>query len=180
MRPALSLLSAAVLAAVALTGCGSSDSADSAATTPSPSAAPVAFEETWVKAADTGMTAAFGVLSNSSDEDVTLVSAASPSATMMELHEMAMTDSGMAMRPKEGGFVVPAGGSVTLEPGGYHLMFMGLTAPIKAGDEVPITLTFDNGSTLEVKSVAKPFTGGNEQYQPSGSASPKPTMSMAG
>ncbi len=180
MRPALSLLSAAVLAAVALTGCGSSDSADSAATTPSPTAAAVAFDETWVKAADTGMTAAFGVLSNSSAEDITLVSAASPSATMMELHEMAMTDSGMVMRPKEGGFVVPAGESLTLEPGGLHLMFMGLTAPIKAGDEVPITLTFDDGSTLKVMPVAKPFTGGNEQYQPSGSASPMPTMSMAG
>ena len=180
MRPALSLLSAAVLAAVALTGCGSSDSADSAASTPSPSPAAVSFDETWVKAADTGMTAGFGVLSNSSDGNITLVSAVSPAAPTMELHEMAMTDSGMVMRQKDGGFVVPAGESLTLEPGGLHLMFMGLTAPIKAGDEVPITLTFDDGSTLKVMSVAKPFTGANEEYQPNGSASPMPTMSMAG
>ena len=180
MRPALSLLSAAVLAAVALTGCGSSDSADSAAATPLPTAAAVSFDEAWVKAADTGMTAGFGVLANSSDEDITLVSAASPAAPRMELHEMAMTDSGMVMRQKEGGFVVPAGESLTLEPGGLHLMFMGLTTPIKAGDEVPITLTFDDGSTLTVMPVAKPFTGANEEYQPNGSTSPTPSASMAG
>jgi hypothetical protein len=177
MRPALSLLSAAVLAAAALSACGSNDSA---ATTPAPTAATVSFDETWVKAAETGMTAGFGVLANASDADVTLVSASSPAAPRMELHEMAMTDSGMVMRQKDGGFVVPAGGSVTLEPGGYHLMFMDITAPIQAGDEVPITLTFDDGSTLTVASLAKPFTGASEDYLPDGSASPAPTMSMAG
>ncbi len=180
MRPALSLLSAAVLAAVALTGCGSNDSADSAATTPSPTRRRGDLRRDLGQGRRHRHDAGFGVLTNSSDEDITLVSAASPAAPMMELHEMAMTDSGMVMREKDGGFVVPAGESLTLEPGGLHLMFMGLTAPIKAGDEVPITLTFDDGSTLEVAPVAKPFTGANEEYQPDGSASPTPTMSMAG
>ena len=67
-------------------------------------------KDPWVKAADKGMTAAFGTLVNSGTTDVTVVSAAS-AVSPMELHEMAMQDGKMVMRPKEGGLVIKAGSS---------------------------------------------------------------------
>ncbi len=87
----------------------------------------------WAKAADSGMTAAFGTLVNDTDADITITSASSE-ASRMELHEMAMGDDGqMVMRPKEGGFVVPAHGSQELAPGGEHVMFMDLSEPLSPG-----------------------------------------------
>ena len=125
----------------------------------------------WVKAADSGMTGVFGTISNTRDIDVRLTTGTSPAAAKVELHEMAADASGtMVMRPKEGGFVVPAHGSLTLSPGGLHIMLMGLTAPVKPGDEVRVTLSADDGTTLDVTAPARSFAGANESY--SGTASP--------
>jgi copper(I)-binding protein len=91
------------------------------------------------------MSAAFGTLENTSDHDITLVSAESPASTMLQLHETVANDSGaMVMKEKQGGFVIPAGGSFALEPGGNHIMLMDLTAPLAAGDEATFTLTFSD------------------------------------
>ncbi|MFF3037667.1 copper chaperone PCu(A)C [Arthrobacter citreus] len=160
-------LAAAVLAvsAAALTGCGSS----SPATEPTPAAdgaASLTMTGAWAKAADAdGMTGAFGTLENSGDEDLTIVAASSASASTVELHEVAMDDDGaMVMREIEGGFVVSAGSDYLLEPGASHLMLMGLTDGLLAGDTVTITLELADGSTLDVDAVAKDFAGGNESY----------------
>jgi len=162
----------AVAAALALTlaACGSNSSSDGAGT-PAPG---VTAADAWVKAVDSGMTAAFLTLTNSTDKDVTLVKASTPAAGMVELHEMAMQDGEMVMQPKAGGIPVKAGGSATLEPGGDHIMLMELTGPVKVGDDVALTLTFDDGTTLEVTAPAKEFDGGNESYEPS----PSESMSM--
>lgn len=125
---------------------------------------PLTVRDPWVKAADEGMTAAFGVLVNDGDTDVTVVSADSP-VSPMEIHEIVMADGEMLMREKEEGLTVPAGGSHTLEPGGDHLMLMDLAAPIAPGDEVAITLTLADGATVEFTAVAKPFAGGEERYE---------------
>lgn len=126
----------------------------------------VTITDAWVKSADEGMSAAFGILSNHGDADVTVVSASTEASPMVELHETVMNDSGeMIMQPKEGGFVIPAGGTLALEPGGNHIMLMGLAAPIKAGDEVGFTLTFSDGSTYTFTAPAKDFSGANENYE---------------
>jgi len=163
------LARAAVAAALALTlaACGSAASGDGAST-PAPG---VTASDAWVKAVDSGMTAAFLTLTNSTGKDVTLVKASTPAAGMVELHEMAMQDGQMVMQPKEGGIPINAGGSATLEPGGDHIMLMELTGPIAAGDVVTLTLTFGSGETLTVEATAKDFDGGNESYQPTPSAS---------
>lgn len=160
-------LAAVVLAvsAAALTGCGSS----SPATEPTPAAdgaASLTMTGAWAKAAEAdGMTGAFGTLENSGDEDLTIVAASSSAASTVELHEVAMDDDGaMVMREIEGGFVVPAGSDYLLEPGASHLMLMGLTDGLLAGDTVTITLELADGSTLDVDAVAKDFAGGNESY----------------
>ncbi len=117
--------------------------------------------DTWIKTAESGMTAAFGVITNTGDRDVVITGARSDAAGMVELHEV--VDD--VMRPVEGGFVVPAGESLTLEPGGLHIMFMDIPAAIIAGDEVTITLVLEDGSELEFGAVAKDFSGANEAYE---------------
>ncbi|GIF77243.1 copper chaperone PCu(A)C [Asanoa siamensis] len=160
--------------------CGAAAEPATTGTPPPPSASvaadPIAVRDMWVKTADKGMTAAFGTLLNTGGADVTIVKATSTASPMMELHEVAEVDGKMEMRPKEGGFEIPAGGSHVLEPGGDHLMLMDVKAPVKAGDEVTVTLTLGDGTTFAFTAVAKDFAGGNESYNPGTGASPM-TMS---
>lgn len=159
----ISRLTVIAAAALLLAGCAA----------PAPDAAGVALEadsvtisDAWVKSAQEGMSAAFGVLTNDGDTDVTIVSASTEASPMIELHETVENESGeMMMQQKEGGFVVPAGGALALEPGGNHIMLMGLAAPIMAGDEVTFVLTFSDGSTLEFTAPGKDFSGANENYE---------------
>jgi copper(I)-binding protein len=111
------------------------------------------------------MTAAFGVLVNDTAADVTVLGAESP-ASPLELHEMATKDGKMVMRPKEGGFVIKAGSTHELSPGGDHLMLMNPAAAIEAGDQVTFTLKLGDGSTLPFTAIAKPFAGAGESYDP--------------
>ena len=79
-----------------------------------------------------------------------LVSASSPVAGEMQLHAMSMDGNVMKMRQvKE--VVVPAGGAVELKPGGMHLMFMNIKAPLTAGETVPVKLKFAKAGEVEVK-----------------------------
>ncbi len=160
----------AVLAAAAvltLTSCAGTDAGtDAAPTATAKQADSLAIEGAWMKAADGGMSAAFGVLENTGDEDVTIVSAASPASATVELHETVANDAGeMVMQETDGGYVVPAGGSFELAPGANHIMLMGLANPVKAGDEVTFTLTLSDGSIFEFDAPAKDFSGGNESYE---------------
>lgn len=180
------LTGAAVLSAVALLGaCGSSGSTSTATagTTSAPAAAtsapaaaasgsamssgPLTITDAWVKAAPSGMTAMFGMLKNSGSAPVTVTKAATDLAGMVQLHET-VTENGVAkMREKAGGFVIPAGGMFELKPGGNHVMLMDLKKAVKAGDEVEVTLSLSDGSTLMVKALGKEFAGAKESYQPS-------------
>lgn len=164
-RTVLFVLIGAVLAA--LLGCTPSTPQSSSA---EPSSGLVSFSDTYVKSAAKGgemaMSAVFGVLDNSSDQDVTLVSATSDAATTVEMHEMVMKDGAMKMQPKEGGFVVPAGKSTTLEPGGLHIMLIGLTRDIRAGDTVTTELTFSDGTQLSVDAIGRDLPNANESYEP--------------
>ncbi|WP_433534338.1 copper chaperone PCu(A)C [Micromonospora sp. CA-249363] len=175
-RSAVALAVAAALVATGATGCGSSDPSLAAQPSASVSAgAPagvITIRDPWVKAADKGMTAAFGTLVNDGDTDVTLTGAAT-SASPMELHEMTMKDGKMVMQQKQGGIVIKAKSSHALEPGGDHLMLMNLTKPVQAGEELTFTLTFADSRTQQFTAVAKPFTGAQESYAP-GHGEPMP------
>ncbi len=131
-------------------------------------ASTVTIKDPWVKAADTGMTAAFGTLRNASDKDATVVAASATSVTKTsELHEMATDDDGqMVMRPKKGGFSLPAGTTHQLSPGGDHIMLMDLTKPVRAGDEVRVTLTFADKSSMSFTAPARSYSGAEENYEP--------------
>lgn len=93
----------------------------------------------------------FFTVTNTGAEDDLLLSVSSPIAKQSQIHEMAMEGDVMKMRQLADGLVIPAGESVTLAPGGYHLMFMGLNATIKEGDTVPVTLTFEKAGTIVIE-----------------------------
>lgn len=118
----------------------------------------------WAKAAESGMSAAFGVIKNPTKKPIRIIAATSPYSTFLQLHEMATKDGAMVMQQKQGGFVVPAGGSIELKPGGNHVMFMDLTKPITAGSKVPVTLITSDGGILKTTVLGKVFAGANENY----------------
>jgi copper(I)-binding protein/uncharacterized protein YcnI len=92
----------------------------------------------------------FMTITNTGSEDDRLVGAASSAAGHLEVHEMAMEGDVMKMRELADGLPVPAGATVELKPGGYHIMFMDLKAPLVEGETVSVTLTFEKAGEVEV------------------------------
>ena len=135
-------------------------------------------KDAWTKAIASGNTATFGMLTNPSNTPVTIVAAISPAAPVVQLHEVLMKNGSMVMQQKPGGFVIPAQGSLELKPGGNHLMLIGATKSISAGDMVPLTLIASNGARFTFTTMAKAFSGANESYVPAPGASPAPSMKM--
>lgn len=175
------LLRAATAVAVAATlaACGSSGTSSTGSSAPSTSASAVSASDAWVKTAPSGMTAAFVTLTNRSATDEVVVAATSPVSRMVQLHETVAQGGRMVMQENKDGIPVPANGTAILEPGGDHLMLMDVTAPIKAGEVVPFTLTFASGATLTFSATAKDFAGAQESYQPSPGTSASGSQSAA-
>ena len=168
-----------LIAALALAGCGGGDTTETASdpTTPAassePAEAPSAIvEDAWVRATkgttDTSMTGAFMSITNPSDTDVSLVSATADVAAMVQMHEMTTdADGKMVMQEVPAGFVIPAGGHAHLEPGGNHVMLMGLSKELAPGDEVMFTLNFSDGTTIDITAPVKEFTEEEPHYHES-------------
>ena len=94
------------------------------------------------------MTGCYLTLSSTAEDR--LVSATSPGANIVQIHESRMESNMMMMRQLEEGLPLPAGQAVTLEPGGNHLMLLGVKEPLVAGDTVALTLTFATSAPVEV------------------------------
>ncbi len=73
---------------------------------------------------------------------------ATPAAARGEIHQMSVAADVMTMKPADG-IAIPAGESVTLAPGGFHLMFLGLMEPLVEGGEMPVTLSFEKAGSVE-------------------------------
>jgi copper(I)-binding protein len=106
----------------------------------------LAFEHAWVRAMPPGMkmTAGFGRLHNTGTETIELVSFASPAFGDVSLHRTEIVDGLSRMRevPSQ---AIPAGESLSLEPGGYHLMLMMPRAALSSGGTVPLEITTGDG-----------------------------------
>jgi copper(I)-binding protein len=98
-----------------------------------------------------GTGAAFFTVTNNGAEDDRLVAAASDVAAAVEIHEMAMKDGTMQMSPLMDGLPIPAGETVVLEPGGYHIMLIGLKQDLKAGETFKMTVTFEKAGEVELE-----------------------------
>ena len=94
-------------------------------------------------------TGAFMVIRNGGDKDVKVVKASNPASKVTELHTHLNEGGVMKMRPVPA-IEVKAKGEAVLKPGGLHVMLIDLKAPMKEGDVVPITLSFDDGSSKQV------------------------------
>lgn len=132
------------------------------------SKAKLSMADAWVKVAEkTGMmsmSAAFGTFVNNSSEPIRLVAAYSSITGYMQLHEVVMKDGAMKMQQKEGGFLIPAGGSYQLKPGADHAMIMTLKKSITPGQLIGITFIASDGQRFYQPFLAKVYSGGNETY----------------
>jgi copper(I)-binding protein len=99
---------------------------------------------------------AFMSIENQGKEADRLVSASSPVAGLVEIHEMAMDGGMMKMRAIKGVDLKP-GATVELRPGGYHVMLEDLKQPLKQGDQIPVLLTFEKAGTVEIKVKVEPM-----------------------
>jgi periplasmic copper chaperone A len=115
----------------------------------------------WVRPTPPGLTVSalyFGI-ENKGDRADRLVSYASPVANRADLHETRI-EGGMArMRPVRS-LAIPAKGRVQAEPGGLHMMLIGLTQPLAVGQRIPVTLKFERAGTITLEAVvaaAKPL-----------------------
>lgn len=99
----------------------------------------------------------FLTVTNTGTASDRLVSASSPAAGAVQIHEMKMEGNVMRMRELEGGLEIAPGATVTLAPGNLHLMMMGLKAPFKQGEKVPLTLVFEKAGKIDVELVVVPI-----------------------
>ncbi|WP_170971306.1 MULTISPECIES: copper chaperone PCu(A)C [Mesorhizobium] len=108
----------------------------------------------WSRATPAGAKVAVGYLTlkNEGSEADRLVSVEAEIAPKGEIHEMSVDSNGvMTMRGLPDGVEIPAGASVELKPGGYHLMFMGITQPVKEGTRFKGSLTFEKAGKVDVE-----------------------------
>jgi hypothetical protein len=122
--------------------------------------AQVVVKDAWVRATVPQQKASGAFFQITSAKDAKLVDVKCDVAMMCEMHEMAMENNVMKMREIDS-LVLPAGKTVELKPGGFHLMLMGLKAPIKAGEEITLSLTIEGKDkkreTIVVKAQARAF-----------------------
>jgi hypothetical protein len=105
----------------------------------------------WSRAAGAnGTGAGFLTIRNTGTQPDRLISVASPVARTVELHTHIRDGEVMRMRQAEGGIPIPPGATVTLEPGGFHVMLIGLKEPLAQGSEVPLTLRFERAGEARV------------------------------
>lgn len=109
------------------------------------------YARTSMKNAQNG--AVFMTITNGLKRDMTIVSASSSVCSSTELHEHAHVDGMMVMRQVQN-ITIPSQSSVKLEPGGLHVMLMGLKKPLANGDKIDLELTFDTGTKLTITDVS--------------------------
>lgn len=102
--------------------------------------------------------AVYGEIINPSDAEKTIISATSPVAKRTELHTIQHGANGIMQMSQLAQVEIPAGGVFTLKPGGHHIMLIGLHNPLNSGNEIPITLEFDDGTTHTFRAEINPIT----------------------
>ncbi len=128
---------------------------DAPASAQTPVAAPVSITDAYSFATSEGQAngAVFARIVNLGDED-RILSAASPAAKTVELHEHVMEGDVMGMR-KVDSIALPKG-TLEMGPMGYHIMLIDLTAPLAVGGTVPVTLTFEKAGAIETTASVVP------------------------
>ncbi len=121
----------------------------------------IAVTGAWVRQPAEGQTlsAAYGTITNNGDTDITLIGGSVPFDATVEIHETLMDDEGtMQMQEREDGFVIAAGATFELEPGGPHIMMLDID-PADFVGEIDVTMIFDDGTELTVTSPVRTLDG---------------------
>lgn len=107
----------------------------------------------WTRATPKGADVAGGFMSiaNTGSTDDRLIAVSVSGIKRVEIHEMSMDNGVMKMRPLADGLVLPAGKTIILKPGSFHVMMMGLSAPFIEGDYIKGTLTFEKAGTVDIE-----------------------------
>lgn len=152
------------VAALALVGCSSS-SGDTVAesTTPSPAtsvsqAGGIEVDDAYIMT-NGDVAGMFAQVSNDGTEPVTLTGGAADGVGMVQIHEYIKEGTKEVMKEVPGGLEIPAGGTVELMPGSYHVMLMNVTADWQPGDEVMVTLDFADGEQVQVEAEVEQREG---------------------
>ncbi len=111
------------------------------------------IDHPWTRATPKGASVAGGYLSieNTGSEADTLVGGSLAGAGRVEIHRMSMEGSVMKMAPVAGGLVIEPRETITLKPGGYHLMFLDLKDQLAKGDRIKGSLDFEKAGRVEVE-----------------------------
>jgi copper(I)-binding protein len=110
----------------------------------------VTVKDAWIRGTVQGQTATGAFMELSGKTNARLIGVTTPLTKTAEVHNMKMENGVMKMFPVDG-IDVPAGKTVRLASGGYHLMLLNLQKPLNAGDKVPLQLTFELADKLENK-----------------------------
>lgn len=118
----------------------------------------LAIDHPWTRATPGGAKVGGGymTITNMGSEPDRLIAGAAEFAGLIEIHEMAMKDGVMRMRRLPTGLEIQPGETVELKPGGYHVMFMQLKAPLVEGDPVMATLTFEKAGSIDLEFAVEP------------------------
>jgi len=113
---------------------------------------PLKIGHPWSRETAPGQSAGGGFLTitNTGKQDDRLVSATSPAAAQVQIHTVSMAGGVMRMRELPTGLEIPAGATVALKPGGYHIMLIGLKTPLKQGAMVPAELRFQRAGKVRI------------------------------
>lgn len=142
-------------AALSLTACNPSEPAKApAAETPTATAA-VTATDAWCRPSPNGAKAGGCYVTLTAATDDRLTGGSTPRAGSLQVHEMKTENGMMKMAELTAGLPLPAGQAVALAPGGNHLMLIGLTAPLVAGETVPLTFQFASAPAITVQAQVR-------------------------
>ncbi|EJW11831.1 Copper metallochaperone [Rhodovulum sp. PH10] len=122
----------------------------------------IVVTDPWARATPGGAKVGGGYLTitNTGTEPDRLLGGSFPRASRVEVHEMAVENGVMHMRPLKDGLAIDPGRSVTLAPGGYHLMFMGLKEPLREGETLTGELRFEKAGAMSVPFAVRSIGAG--------------------
>jgi periplasmic copper chaperone A len=155
-------------------------------------AGPMQITQPWARATPKGAStgAAYMTIANKGTAADRVSCVADDASGQCQIHSMTMTGGVMEMRPVEGGLEIKPGETVTLKPGGYHVMFVNLTRPLVQGQAVKVTLKFEHAGAVDVDcpiaGIGAPAPGvaagggGMMMQGPGGAMSPPGGMSAPG
>lgn len=176
-------MTVASLSVLALSGCSAADQStnagDSSASVSASSEGALSISQPWIKAAENGMTAAFGTVTNNSDQPVKITGATTDISDDVQLHvtEIDPNTGTSQMKEATDGFTIEPGASHELAPGGDHIMLMNVGCSLKTGNNAEITVKLEDGSSQTFTFEVRDYQGAQEKYAPGESASATATES---